>query len=73
MEKIRNDRSLYTDVVLFFFSKTSASASSSSPTPLCWGSINPPAVLFFCHVRSTDFEEKIEGLWTGYNDLHQSP
>ena len=47
MEKIRNDRSLYTDVVLFFFSKTSASASSSSPHPLMLGSINPTAVLFF--------------------------
>ena len=47
MEKSRNDRSLYTDVVLFFFSKTSASASSSSPHPLMLGSINPTAVLFF--------------------------
>ena len=37
MEKSRNDRSLYTDVVLFFFSKTSASASSSSPTRLMLG------------------------------------
>ena len=73
MEKSRNDRSLYTDVVLFFFSKTSASASSSSPTPLCWGVNKSSRSFIFCHARSTDFEEKIEGLWTGYNDLHQSP
>ena len=35
------------------------------PTPLRWRSINPPRFIFY-HARSTDFEEKIEGLWTGY-------
>ena len=44
--------SLYTDVVLFFFSFFSVNKS--------------PAVFIFYHVRSTDFEEKMEGLWTGY-------
>ena len=34
-------------------------------TPLRWQSINPPRLLFFI-TRSTDFEEKIEGLGTGY-------
>ena len=31
------------------------------PTPLRWRSINPPRFIFY-HARSTDFEEKIEGL-----------
>ena len=44
--------SLYTDVVSFFFSFFSVSKC--------------PAVFIFYHLRSTDFEEKIEGLWTGY-------
>ena len=42
--------SLYTDIVLFFFSfflKTS-------------GELNPLRFIFY-HLRSTDFEEKIEG------------
>ena len=39
-------------------------SSSPTPTPLRWGSINPPRFIFY-HARSTDFEEKIEGLWTG--------
>ena len=34
-------------------------------TPLRWRSINPSRFTFY-HPRSTDFEEKIEGLWTGY-------
>ena len=49
--------SLYTDVALFFFpffSKTSASEA-----------INPLWFIFY-HPRSTNFEEKMEGLWTGY-------
>ena len=81
--------SLYTDVVLFFFSffsKTSASArakracenkrgardgkitlerlfsSSPTPTPLA-RAVNKSLVY---HARLTDFEEKLEGLWTGY-------
>ena len=80
--------SLYTDVVLFFFSffsKTSASeasvreqarsarrknkerlfSSSPTPTPLRWRSINPLRLVFY-NARSTDFEKKLEGLWTGY-------
>ena len=28
-----------------------------------------PAVFIFYHARSTDFEEKIEGLWTGLSFL----
>ena len=35
-----------------------------TPTPLRWRSINPPRLVFY-HARSTYFEEKIEGLWTG--------
>ena len=31
--------------------------------PLCWWSINLLQFIFY-HSRSTDFEEKIEGLWT---------
>ena len=34
--------------------------------PLHWRSINPLRFIFY-HTRSTDFEEKIEGLWTGYS------
>ena len=84
------NRSLYTDVVLFFFSfflKTLVSSrakracenergarerkinflfsSSPTPTPFRWRSINPLRFIFY-NARSTDFEEKIEGLWTGY-------
>ena len=83
--------SLYTDVVLFFFSffsKTSASSRAKracenkrgaregkiknvyfllppTPTPLRWRSINPLRLVFY-NARSTDFEKKLEGLWTGY-------
>ena len=77
MSRLQDWISLYTDVVLFFFSffsKTSASSRerkiyllfSSSPTttPLRWWSINPPRFMFY-HARSTDFEEKVEGPWTG--------
>ena len=68
--------SLYTDVVFFFFfrsfrkhrwaGKHVGRKNSSSPTttPLCWRSINPLQFIFY-HPRSTNFEEKIEGLWTG--------
>ena len=47
-------RSLYTDVVLFSFSKTPASSRAKR-------SINPLRYKFY-HPRSTDFEEKTEGL-----------
>ena len=64
-----NGSSLYTDIVLFFFSsfsKTSASKPTPTSTPLRWRSIlKSPAVIIFYHARLTDFEEKIEGLWTG--------
>ena len=33
--------------------------------PLRRRSINPPRFLFFYYARSTDFEDKIEGLGTG--------
>ena len=73
--------SLYTDVVLFFFSvfwKTSACSRArrereqserarcarKKNTPLRWRSINPPRFIFY-HARSTNLEEKIEGLWRG--------
>ena len=36
-----------------------------SAEPLRWWSINPLWFIFY-HPRSIDFEEKIEGLWTGY-------
>ena len=36
-----------------------------TPTPLRCRSITPPRFIFY-HACSTDFEEKIEGLWTGY-------
>ena len=64
-------RSFGTDVVLFFFSKTSASSRAKRacenergarerfvfphPTPLRWWSINPLRFIFY-HARSTDFE-----------------
>ena len=60
--------SLYTDVVFFhrWAGKHVRRKNSSSPitTPLCWRSINPLQFIFY-HPRSTNFEEKIEGLWTG--------
>ena len=66
----RDSCSLYTDVVLFFFSffsKTSASARLfflPRPYPLALAVSKSPAVFVFYHARSTDFEEKIEGLLT---------
>ena len=39
-------------------------SSSPTTTPLHWRSINPLRFIFY-HPRLTDFEEKIEGLWTG--------
>ena len=62
--KKRSVTSLYTDVLLLFFSPT--------PTLLRWRSINPPR-FFFYHPRSTDFEEKIEGLWIGGFHVTSSP
>ena len=63
--------SLYTDVVLFlfsFFSKHRRARQQSkrartfpTTTPLRWRSINPLRFIFY-HPRSTDFEEKIDGL-----------
>ena len=44
--------SLYTDVVLFFFSFYSETSASNK---------SPMAFIFY-HARSTNFEEKIEGL-----------
>ena len=38
--------------------------SSSTTTPLYWRSIHPPRFTFY-HTRSTDFEEKKDGLSTG--------
>ena len=55
--------SLYTDVVLFFFSFFSKTSASIDPLALVVN--KSPAVFIFYHGRSTDFEEKIEGLWTG--------
>ena len=63
-----------------FFSKTLASENErgaqerkiinrifSFPNlkPLSLAVSKSPAVFVFYHARSTDFEEKIEGLWTG--------
>ena len=39
-------------------------SSSPTTTRLRWRSINPLRFMFY-HPRSTDFEEKIEGLWKG--------
>ena len=57
--------SLYTDVVLFFFSFFSL---LPHPYPLALSVNKFPVVFIFYHVRSMDFEEKIEGLWTGYSN-----
>ena len=43
--------------------------SSPTATPLHWQSINPLQFILY-HPGSTDFEEKIEGLWTGYQHWH---
>ena len=75
-ESFFNQVSLYTDAVLFFFSffsKTTASEASARERkikyifffphhyPLRRQPINP---LLFIFYHPTDFEEKIEGLWT---------
>ena len=57
--------SLYTVVVLFFFSFFSL---LRHPYPLALAVNKSPAVFIFYHARSMDFEEKIEGLWTGYSN-----
>ena len=63
-----------TTVFLFsFFSenkrarKKSKELLSSPPTTthVRWRSRNPPRFIFY-HAHSTELEEKIEGLWTGY-------
>ena len=49
--------------------RTSAEGEKEkSPTtiPLRWRSINPLRFIFY---HPTDFEEKIEGLWTGYASI----
>ena len=45
-------------------------SSSLTNTLLRWRSINPLRFIFY-HPGSTDFEEKIEGLWTGYMEVLQ--
>ena len=57
MHKLRSfsNGSLYTDVVLFFFSVNKSTA-----------------VFIFYHARSMDFEEKIEGLWSGYSNGNEN-
>ena len=55
---------LYTDVFVLFF-------SFPPPLPRYVGGQQIPEsfflnFLFFYRVHSTDFEEKIAGLWTGY-------
>ena len=52
--------SLYTDVVLFFFLFFSKKSTSIDPLKLVVN--KSPAVFILYHARSTDFEEKIEGL-----------
>ena len=81
-------RSLYTDVVLFFFSfsfrkyrrarEKEKSVSwfrlfYSSPTStLCAGGQQIPRGFCFYHARSTDFEEKLEGLWSNISNMRRS-
>ena len=73
MENSRNDRSLYTDVFFFFHSFLKHRRTCESerefffphPYPLALAVNKFPAVFIFYHARSTDFEEKMEGLWTG--------
>ena len=62
--KERYVTSLYTGVFVLFFSTT--------PTALHWRSVNPPRFFVFYHVCLTDFEEKLEGLWTGYCVMRQN-
>ena len=57
--------SLYTDVVLFFFSFFPL---LPHPYLLALAVNKSSAVFIFYHARSMDFEEKIEGLWTGYSN-----
>ena len=45
--------------------RTSVEREKEKYTPLRWRSINLLRFIFY-HPRSTYFEEKIEGLWTGY-------
>ena len=40
-------------------------APTTTTTPLLWWLINPLRFIFY-HPRSTDFEEELEDLWTGY-------
>ena len=67
--------SLYTYLVLFFFSIIGERLSKASlPERAREGSgQNIPRCfywpLFLSPARSTEFEEKIEGLWTGYFEL----
>ena len=63
--RLSDNCSLYTDVVLFcfpLFSKTSASEASARERE--WARERK----IYYHPCSTDFEEKIEGLWTGYDN-----
>ena len=62
----------YTDVALFFFLFFSKNLLSPPPPPttLRWRSTNPLRFFLFYHAHSTDFEKKIEGLWTGWRVLH---
>ena len=54
---------LYSDVVLFFFSLFSkTSFPPPHPYPLAMAVNKSPMVFIFYHARSTNFEEKIEGL-----------
>ena len=48
--------------------KTNLFSSFPTPTPLRWWSINLPRFIFY-HARSTNFEEKIEVLWTGFSRI----
>ena len=50
---------------LFVLFKNIGELARTSAEPLRWWSINPLWFIFY-HPRSIDFEEKIEGLWTGY-------
>ena len=52
--------SLYSDVVLFFFSFFSKTSASIDPLELAVN--KSQAVFIFYHAGSTDFEEKVEGL-----------
>ena len=47
------------------------SSCSPPPPPPCAGGQKKTLRYIFYHPRSTDFEENIEGLWTGYRLLDQ--